>query len=29
MPVGDFIDEDLSAVVHQQRGLHSRGYHTT
>jgi phenylpropionate dioxygenase-like ring-hydroxylating dioxygenase large terminal subunit len=24
--VGDFIDEDLSVAVHQQRGLHSRGY---
>jgi phenylpropionate dioxygenase-like ring-hydroxylating dioxygenase large terminal subunit len=25
-PVGDFIDEDLSVAVQQQRGLHSRGY---
>jgi len=24
--VGDFIDEDLSVAVQQQRGLHSRGY---
>ena len=24
--VGDFVDEDLSVAVHQQRGLHSRGY---
>jgi len=24
--VGDFVDEDLSVAVHQQKGLHSRGY---
>jgi phenylpropionate dioxygenase-like ring-hydroxylating dioxygenase large terminal subunit len=24
--VGDFIDEDLSVAVNQQKGLHSRGY---
>jgi phenylpropionate dioxygenase-like ring-hydroxylating dioxygenase large terminal subunit len=24
--VGDFLDEDLSVAVNQQRGLHSRGY---
>ena len=24
--VGDFVDEDLSVAVHQQRGLRSRGY---
>jgi phenylpropionate dioxygenase-like ring-hydroxylating dioxygenase large terminal subunit len=25
-PVGDFVDQDLSVAVWQQKGLHSRGY---